>query len=288
MDAISSVVDGHIGLLATAMPGLAVILVSCDAGERHILSCKVKCIYSSQGCSWEGELRFMEEHAVKCSSELVSCPYAAVGCNKRLFKKQLEEHKLSIDHLEMAVKKIALLTEELKPKDKVCLPPVVFKMEEFEFHQDNDLEWDSPPFYTHPRGYKLYLKVYANGAGQYENTHLSIFVCLMHGENDDDLVWPFRGVVSFEVLNPNSDTDHKEGKARFLQMKRSEKNRKVSAAQGKSGVGWGVANLLPIFNDSDSFDSDDMNSVDDYVSDDCLHVRVSQVTVSDHNKPWLI
>ncbi len=229
----------------------------------------------------------MEEHAKKCSAEMVSCPYAAVGCDAKVFKKQLEEHKSSVDHFAMAVKKIALLSDQVKPKAEINLPPVIFKMKEFEYYEDSDMEWNSPPFYTHPKGYKLYLKVYANGTGLSQGEYLSIYVCLMHGEYDDDLIWPFRGVISFEVLNQDADSDHKEGTARFLERKLSPKNSKVTAAEGRRDIGWGVAKLLHICADDDSC-CDDMESVDDFVSDNCLYVRVSQVTVSEQNKPWLI
>ena len=242
-------------------------------------------MYSAQGCSWVGELKTMEEHAKKCSLEIIPCPYAAVGCDIKLSKKQLEEHKSSVDHLEMAVKKIALLSDQLKPKAEVNLPPVVFKMEDFEYHKDNDIVWNSPPFYTHPKGYKLYLKVYANGTAEYEDEYLSIIVCLMQGEHDDNLIWPFRGVVSFEVLNQESDSDHKEGTARFMEKKFSQKNRQVSAAEGRRNIGWGSLKMIPL----NDYYYEGLEVIDDFVSDsDCLYVRVSQVTVSDQNKPWLI
>ncbi len=70
---------------------------------------------------------------------------------------ELDKHNAATDHLAMAVKKISMLTDQLdRVEGEKRLPPVVFKMKEIDFHKENG---NSPPFYTHPRGYKLYLKV---------------------------------------------------------------------------------------------------------------------------------
>lgn len=39
-------------------------------------------------------------------------------------------------------------------------------------------------------------------------THLSIFVCLMIGEYDDRLEWPFEGDIYIELLNQREDSEH--------------------------------------------------------------------------------
>ena len=50
----------------------------------------------------------------------------------------------------------------------------------------------SAPFYTGRNGYKCCIKVYLNGDGTGEGTHLSIFFVLMMGESDSLLQWPFK------------------------------------------------------------------------------------------------
>ena len=49
----------------------------------------------------------------------------------------------------------------------------------------------SPPFYTSQTGYKMCVRVYLNGDGIGENTHLSLFFVIMKGEYDVLLRWPF-------------------------------------------------------------------------------------------------
>ena len=60
-------------------------------------------------------------------------------------------------------------------------------MTNFLQNKEADIDWNSPPFYTHPHGYKMCLRVYANGCGTGEDTHLSVFVALMKGEHDEHL-----------------------------------------------------------------------------------------------------
>ena len=60
-------------------------------------------------------------------------------------------------------------------------------------------------FYTHPHGYKKFLRVNANGHGDGEGSHISVFVHLMRGEFDDHLKWPFRGDITIQLLNQLED-----------------------------------------------------------------------------------
>ena len=57
----------------------------------------------------------------------------------------------------------------------------------------------SPPFYA--AKYKMCLKIYVGGLGAGKNTHVSMFACLLKGEDDDTLEWPFCGDITVEVLN---------------------------------------------------------------------------------------
>ncbi len=62
----------------------------------------------------------------------------------------------------------------------------------------------SPPFYSHPNGYKMCLQIYPNGYDIGLNTHLSVFVFIMRGEFDDTLQWPFTGRVTIDMCSNKS------------------------------------------------------------------------------------
>ena len=64
-------------------------------------------------------------------------------------------------------------------------------MIDFEQQKAEGDNWYSPSFYTHPRGYRMCLRVYADGNDDGKGTHVSVFVRLMRGEHDNYLKWPF-------------------------------------------------------------------------------------------------
>ena len=63
---------------------------------------------------------------------------------------------------------------------------------------------ESDPFYMY--GYKLKLQMYPNGYVNVKNTHLSIFIFVMKGENDAMLPWPFKKKVKFTLIDQQEDS----------------------------------------------------------------------------------
>ena len=78
----------------------------------------------------------------------------------------------------------------------------------FEQRKKSEEEWYSPPFYSHPYGYKMCLRVHCDGKGTGRGTHVSLFVHLMRGEFDDRLKWPFWGDVTVQLLNQEGSRGH--------------------------------------------------------------------------------
>lgn len=67
--------------------------------------------------------------------------------------------------------------------------PLVFQMINFSEFKRSNKPWYSAPFYV-ADGYKMCLMVLANGTGIGTGTFVSIALCLMQGEFDDELNWP--------------------------------------------------------------------------------------------------
>ena len=86
--------------------------------------------------------------------------------------------------------------------------PCVLQMPKFNQHITSKQGWYSPPFYTHPGGYKMCLRVDADGYGNATGTYVSVFAYLMWGRNDDNLPWPFTGEVTITLLNQLADKNH--------------------------------------------------------------------------------
>ena len=81
------------------------------------------------------------------------------------------------------------------------VPPFYFSIVNYEHYRKVDYRWRSSPFYSHPGGYKMRCDVHPNGFGDAKSTHLSLFVTIVRGEYDDQLKWPFNGVVTIAMFN---------------------------------------------------------------------------------------
>ncbi len=94
---------------------------------------------------------------------------------------------------------------EVEEKDVVT----TFKLPDYkEKKASGNKIFTSPSFYSSPNGYRMKIEVYANGNGDGEGTHVSVYLLIISGENDDELNWPFVGLISIELLNQLRDKNH--------------------------------------------------------------------------------
>ena len=89
----------------------------------------------------------------------------------------------------------------------VGLVPFTVTMPNFGQKKLLDTSWYCPSFYTHSHGYKMCLNVDANGYDEGRNSHVSVYVCMMKGDYDYQLKWPFRGDITIQILNQAGDDD---------------------------------------------------------------------------------
>ena len=114
--------------------------------------------------------------------------------------------------------------------------PNLFVMPNFQDHKRNNDHWVSQPFYTHSQGYKMCLRVTANGQGSGKGTHITVAVYLMKGEFDYQLEWPFRGDITIQLLHQQEDGGHY---ARTIYQAKGEKSK---ASMGEKYIcGWGIS-----------------------------------------------
>ena len=142
-------------------------------------------------------------------------------------------------------------------------------MPKFSQHKKDDDKWHSQPLYSSPGGYKLCLGVNANGNGSGKGTHISVYVCLMKGENDDHLQWPFEHEVICRLLNWKRDENHVMKTAKFKTVSKEGKER-VTSGQRAAGRGW--FQFLPHSSLSDGADKNPQ-----YLYQDCLCLQVLKV-----------
>ena len=169
----------------------------------------------------------LQQHLNECPLQLVECPCSNTGCSVKLPHKEMAAHTLQ-QHNQVLKQIINQAVAITSPLATVCtkfpynLPPVVFTITDFLEKKQADEVWTSPPFYTHTRGYKFCLKVYPNGDLSGKNTHISVYACLMRGEYDSELEWPFEGAVSVQLCNWREEKNHLRenfGREMFCAMK---------------------------------------------------------------------
>ena len=237
---------------------------SVVTGDRDIQSLEVKCGNLGSSCSWRGELRDLGKHISQC---LQSCKYAPVGCMVKMLSENLAAHEevCIVYRLKLAMAKIEALEKKLEKTSLAATPiscaPVTFRFK-------GQLQGASAPFYSHPNGYKFMLTInYAVLTGL-----ISVKVFLMRGEYDDDLTWPFRGVVSFVMLNQQENSGHINGSAKFKERKTTARNQRVAPGHERNDEGWGENLLL-----------DNIY----FLSEGCVFISVTEVLVESVGKSWL-
>ena len=139
---------------------------------------KVRFIWQKSGCDWTGELREFDSHlSIQCEfSNAQRLPVSKEQCHhlaEKVEDKQTEEQEMQLQKLSINGKQTIQQTQELSPKLQLTSYPETsstkflvnhhFTMTEFEHHRKYSEEWYSPPFHTHDHGYKMCVRIDANG-----------------------------------------------------------------------------------------------------------------------------
>ena len=242
----------------------------------------LKC--SNEECEEVIPRRLLASHNETCPKAIITCEYNTVGCNKRMKREEKEEHnKESVqEHLQMTKEELQMATKRisyLEIKNALLSSNEVFKLMQFSQKKEENEDWNSLGFYTSPGGYKMKLNVCPNGDGNGKGTHVSCFICLMSGEYDDTLEWPFQGEVTIELLNQLEDMNHVKGTIHYNEST-SEKCKQIVVA-GTRSKGWGAPRFIP----HSELEYNPITNCQ-YLKDDSLYFRVS-VKVTSKTKPWL-
>ena len=284
----------------------------CDiTGTTHLDTCpKLEVPCPNTDCKAIVPHCDLANHRSKCQYEVVSCKYAEIGCKKKLLRNDLKQHENDgVLHLHLAVdvvsehrkqiseqqKQINKQQEEIselqkevkavKEEQKMMsdnfmagqVGPCVFNMTKYHRHKSSKQGWYSPPFHSHPEGYKMCIGVNANGSGAATGTHVSVFAYLMKGKNDDNLPWPFTGEVTITLLNQLADEDHC---TRTISLLQDDKAGRVVVGE-RSRTGYGFFEFI-------SHSQLDHGAAQNcqYLKDGCLFFQI-KVQAAKPTKPWL-
>ena len=208
------------------------------------------------------------------------CKYAKVGCEEKPLRKDLMTHEED-DQLHLRITTETVLEQSKKittlMNSKHTTSPCTFRLTNYQKRKKDNDKFYSSPFYTSPTGYKMCIRVDANGYGGGNGTHVTVYAHLMKGDNDDSLTWPFTGSVTVELLNQLEDKNHHTHPVSFPADSVASKR----VVEGERGTGRGRPQFIP-HSELDYYNSDQNCQ---YLKDNTLIFRVS-VQVPDY-KPWL-
>ena len=283
--------------------------------KQHIPVCHEFPVKCPNKCKVGGlKRKQLKAHIDECPLQEIECPFSSAGCTVKLPRNQMETHEDTAirQHLRLVLQLNLKQKPSASTSTAVCpqylhkLPPVAFTVTDFQRKKLlGNRVWTSPPYYTHIGGYKFCLKVYPNGDGSGKGTHISVYARLMEGEHDDELEWPFEGSTTVELLNQRDDKAHysktlnlnrysdddgtrtsrvvvKEtaahGYSRILNFNRysDDGGTRTSRVFVKETAARGYGSTLFISHTDLSYDP---TTNTEYLQDDCLRLRVSDVVV---------
>ena len=256
---------------------------NCEVGsvlredmEAHRKECPLEMIQCEYGCKQtllfkdlqEHKKQNMEEHLMMTKSELtetnaqLSTAMKQINNLTLLINAQLSKNTINADVWPVHLDAIATM---FKLGNQVC--PVTIKMEEY-YDRNTKKKWHSEAFYTHNKGYKMCLRIFAAGAN--EDTHLSVFLYLLKGPHDDELTWPLRGKFKIDLLNQVSDSEHHSCILSYDDYTSRTSACRVTINE-RSTKGWGRRQF--IFNE----DLHKTIPTCQYLKDDCLFFQVTRL-----------
>ena len=151
-----------------------------------------------------------EKNELKSENEKLQQKYQELKDKNADLEATLTRQQAQIDSLTKGLSsntsrlnsKLATLSQELEVVSKyTTITRPVVTMENFQRHKGTKKIWQSPPIYTHYHGYKICLRVDANGS---KGKYVEVFVNLMKGEFDDTLQWPFHEKITVQLIDQTS------------------------------------------------------------------------------------
>ena len=259
----------------------------------HLDTCpKVEVQCPNPACNMKIQRCYFDVHKATCQNVLRPCKFFSVGCSAQLRLVELQTHEQDDQlHLQMTKEKVLQLTEYLEVRErrlrehvqkmtrdiatlKQRLPalrrnqhPVTFKFQGFDMHKLQDKAFKSPAFYL-STGYRFQMQIFANGRGRGANTHISLFVHLLQGCNDDFLTWPFEGILYIAILNQLEDKGHIWSTIQFSSASNQDIGRRVTSKRRELSA-WGKEEFVS------NKQLANITSKRQYLKNDTLYFRVN-------------
>ncbi len=133
-------------------------------------------------------------------------------------------------------------------------------------HKLQNKLFTSPKFYL-KTGYRFILVVYANGRNHGANTHISVYLDITEGQDDEYLTWPFEGSVKVELLNQLQHRNHVSNAIYFL----NDDCVSGRMVESNAPIGWGKEQFIS------NKEMANISSKRQYLRSDTLYFRITSV-----------
>lgn len=194
-------------------------------------------------------------HIVKVQQEIID---AKLQAQREDFEKKLKERDKAIHSLLQKLQ----LGQTIEPMLLGILPFDIHFSNYGEIKAKNEL-MDSPPFFTHPGGYKINLRVRPNGFLTGKGTHVSLWFNSLKSDHDGVLSIPVKFIITVQLLNQHSDSEH------------MEKEVQCEVTPEKAGS-WRYIGAEWEFVEHKELEWDSTRETQ-YVKDDCLRFRICKI-----------
>ena len=187
----------------------------------------IHCPYSNIGCVFKSPKCKIPDHKATSNDYHLELSVALIMKQKEQQEEQMKQLMKQMEQQEEQMKQLRRQNEQLVnqkeqftkqqaelTKNIVTLEhekPHWITMTRFSWFKAEKREWYSAGFYTHIRGYKLCLRVDANGYDEGVGHYVSTYLCLTEGEFDAYLTWPMTCECTITLRNQLKDEDHHSG-----------------------------------------------------------------------------
>ena len=255
--------------------------------EVHDKTCDMKIVPCPDvGCGKTMQRQKIKEHVfTKCPHTVIPCKYKGIGCDTELKREDMAAHEQDDKHhLHMALDTVNLQEAKLQ-RLNILKHNQIFVLPDYKKKKETNTIFQFPSFYTHPNGYHMALRVYANGHGDGKSTHVTVFVEILKGKYDAELEWPFTGKVTFTLLNQLEDKNHHTHTMTLT----AEYNTRIGSKWGKNLIQQSILTRSAkthYFRGDPLYFRNQKSANTQYLKDDTLYFRLS---VEEANlKPWLV
>ena len=217
-----------------------------DVKKNHEAKCGQFKISCPKGCGKKIPRQEVETHP--CPKDIIDCEYRYAGCQERILRRKLELHLKEYQHrhaslhnrytadlmqrnthvvniqgnsfpacpveltTDTQVFPVQLTTDtpvcpfKLTTDTQVC--PVELTLTGFSQYEQENKDWYSTRFCTNFQGYTMCLKVSFCQRQIGDGRYITLDLCLMKGEFDQQLHWPLKADFQVQLLKWDAEEGH--------------------------------------------------------------------------------